>query len=179
MAIQTLYDTGDDHKIPAEADGGCYQAGMFSDCVVAGLGNEFAITTSPTSLEVTFAVGCECKIGGAFFRIIDSPVDVELAAGRGASNPIYLCARINKGRPNGSRGVFEPCTIDSISYGDINGSATTRDLPLYKITTSSSGVLTCEKLFMPIRSILLIKESEFDESSLTDDSIVRFIIEEA
>lgn len=135
MAIQTLHDTGDTYQITPKYDGGVYATGI-SDCVCKGIGDEFAINYTGTSLDVSFNSGSEAVIGGSFFRI-KSLEAVTLTP----NATIYLCANIDLSRPNGQRGAFVQRTASNMMAENLNTSTgTTRDLLLYVITTSNTGV---------------------------------------
>lgn len=134
MAIQTLHDTGDSYPITPKMDGGTYGTAI-SDCVSAGIGDEFTLTYSANSLMVQFASGSQAVIGGAFFRITSLE-----AVTLSANSTIYLCANIDLTKANGSRGSFVQRTASNMQSGNLNGSGTSRDLLLYIITTGASGV---------------------------------------
>lgn len=136
MAIQTLHDTGDTYQITPKIDGGVYASGIL-DCVCEGIGDQFAITTSQASLDVTFTAGSEAVIGGAYFKVMDDTT-VTLQANK----TIYLCASIDLGQANGSKGSFQQRTSSNMKKQNLNGSGSKRDLLLYIITTDGNGVQT-------------------------------------
>ena len=138
MPIQTIYDVGDDYQINPKMDGGVYRAGI-ADAVCGGIADEFDITYSANSLDVSFSAGCEAVVCGSFFKITgNDAVSVTLPANK----TFYLCARIDLSRANGSRGYLACIEGSANLYtsSNINGSDTIHDLVLYQITTSSSGV---------------------------------------
>ena len=134
MAIQTLHDSGSDYTILAKYDGGVY--GMLPDAVCKGIGDEFQISYTSTSLNVSFNAGSECLIGGAFFKVVSTEA-VTLTA----NSTIYLCANIDLTSPNGQTGTFAQRTSSNMRSDNLNGSGSSRDLLLYVITTSSTGVV--------------------------------------
>jgi len=134
MAIQTLKDTGTTNQITSSMDGAVYSSAV-GDCICGGLGDEFFLNYSPSSLTVSFNAGSQCIIGGNFFKV-KSVESVELTA----SSTIYLCARIDTSRASGQTGQILPLTQAQMTKGNINGSDTTRDLLLYIVTTNASGV---------------------------------------
>lgn len=134
MAIQTQKDTGDSYPITPAMDGGVYQTAT-NDCVVGDVGDEFTISYSSASLNVSFAAGSQAVIGGAFFRVTSLEA-ITLTA----NSTIYLCANIDLSRQNGSRGQFVERTASNMQDDNINGSGTSRDLLLYIVTTNGSGV---------------------------------------
>lgn len=136
MAIQTLYDVGSTYQVTPKIDGGVFGTGI-SDCVCKGIGGQFSITTSQSSLDVTISAGSMAIIGGGYFKLTgNSAVTVTL----NASSTIYLCANIDLSKPNGSRGSFVQRTASNMESGNLNGSGTSRDLLLYVITTNAQGV---------------------------------------
>lgn len=138
MAIQTLHDTGETYPITPKMDGGTYGTAI-ADCICQGIGDEFAITTSPSSLMVQFNAGSQAVIGGAFFRVMSLEA-ITLVP----NSTVYLCANINLTNPNGATGSFQQRTASNIQSDNLNGSGTSRDLLLYIITTGSNGVTNVE-----------------------------------
>lgn len=136
--IQTLHDTGDSYPITPKMDGGTYGTGI-ADCICAGIGDEFSITYSASSLMVQFNAGSQAVIGGAFFRVMSLEA-VTLVA----NSTIYLCANINLTNPNGATGSFVQRTASNMQTDNLNGSGTSRDLLLYVITTGANGVTNVE-----------------------------------
>lgn len=136
MAIQTLHDTGSSYSITPKMDGGVYGTGI-SDCVCAGIGDEFTLSYSNNNLNVQFAAGSQAIIGGAFFKVM-SLETVALTA----NSTIYLCANIDLSKANGVRGSFVRRTSSNMQSGNLNGNGTSRDLLLYVITTNANGVVT-------------------------------------
>jgi len=145
MAIQTLYDVGENYQIDSKYDGAVY-ATMGQDCVCEGVGDQFTLHYSSNSLTAYFDAGSEAVIGGSFFKITSRQTldgDNQLPS----NSTFYLCARINLNAPNGQRGEFVYLTsLGNLKKDNLNGSGTLRDLPLYKITTGSSGVNTAENI---------------------------------
>lgn len=134
MAIQTLWDTGSDYPITPSMDGGVYGTGI-ADCVCKGIGDEFTLNYSSDSLTVQFNAGSQCIIGGAFFKVMSLE-----ALTLQANSTIYLCANINKSNANGVKGSFAQRTSSNMQSQNINGTGSSRDLLLYVVTTSGSGV---------------------------------------
>lgn len=134
MAIQTLHDTGTDYDILSQYDGGVYSVAT-QDCVIKGIGDEFTLNYSANSLDIQFNAGSQAIIGGSFFKLT-ALESVTLSA----NSVIYLCANIDLSRPNGQRGQFAQRTSSNMKSDNINGNGISRDLLLYVITTSASGV---------------------------------------
>lgn len=135
--IQTLHDT-DPYEVTPKMDGGVYATGI-SDAVCKGIGDEFTLNYSSSSLDVQFNAGSQAVIGGAYFRVMGL-TSVTLTA----NSTIYLCASINLGKANGSTGSFELRTSSSMESGNLNGTGQVRDLLLYVITTGASGVISVQ-----------------------------------
>ena len=134
MGIQTLHDTVTDYDILSQYDGGVYAIAT-TDCVIKGIGDEFTLQYLSNSLDIQFNAGSQAVIGGSFFKVT-SLESLTLSA----NSTIYLCANIDLSRVNGSRGKFVQRTATNMKSDNINGSGISRDLLLYVITTSASGV---------------------------------------
>lgn len=137
MAIRTLRDTGSTNTVPVNIDGAVYSL-ITSDCVIGGIGDEFKITYTGTSLSVSFTKGSHALIGGNSFWLTDSE-SVTLPA----NSTTYLCARVDASMPNNKTGSFQCLTQAGMKSGDVN-SGGTRDMLLYIITTDGNGVTKCE-----------------------------------
>ncbi len=135
--IQTLYDT-DPYEVTPKMDGGVYATGI-SDAVCKGIGDEFTMTYSSSSLDVQFNAGSQAVIGGAYFRVME-----QTSLTLSANTTIYLCANIDLGNPNGSTGSFQQRTASNMQSDNLNGSGQSRDLLLYVITTNASGVTSVQ-----------------------------------
>ena len=131
--IRTLKDTGADYPISSNIDGSVYAIAT-QDCVVGGMGDEFSITTSASSLSLTFTQGSVAVLcGNAFWLTADETVTLP------ANSTFNLCARIDTSKPNGQTGSFECLTEAGMKNNNINNGGV-RDLVLYTITTSNNGV---------------------------------------
>lgn len=137
MAIRTLRDTGSSNTIPVAIDGAVYSL-ITSDCVIDGIGDEFTITYTSTSLSVSFAKGSQAIICGNAFWLTDAE-SVTLPA----NSTIYLCARVDASMPNNKTGSFQCLTQAGMKSGNPNAGGT-RDMALYIITTDGNGVTKCE-----------------------------------
>lgn len=130
---RTLKDTGSENTISSNIDGAVYSL-ITPDCVIGGMGDEFTLNYSASSLDVNFAKGSQALIcGNAFW--LDDIETVTLPS----SSTIYLCARIDTSMPNGQTGSFECLTQSGMKSDNINEGGV-RDLLLYIIVTNSSGV---------------------------------------
>ena len=131
--IRTLKDTGADFPISSNIDGSVYAIAT-QDCVIGGMGDEFSITTSVSSLSLTFTQGSVAVLcGNAFWLTADETVMLP------ANSTFNLCARIDTSKPNGQTGSFECLTEAGMKNNNINNGGI-RDLILYTITTSANGV---------------------------------------
>ena len=158
MTIRTLKDTGGDYAISSNVDGAVYSLAT-PDCVIGGMGDEFTITTSASSLMVTFAKGSQAVLcGNAFWLTDDESVTLP------SESTFYLCARIDTSLPNGKTGTFECLTESAIKTDNINEGGI-RDLKLYKIITSTNGVTSCED----VRTINTA--SQYATKTYVDDAI--------
>lgn len=180
MAIQTLHDTGETYPITPKMDGGTYGTAI-SDCVSKGIGSEFAISYSPSSLMVQFEAGSQAVIGGAFFRVMSLEA-VTLVA----NSTIYLCANIDLSKPNGSTGSFVQRTASNMQSDNLNGAGVSRDLLLYIITTGANGVTNVEDRRV-IRgdgtaingyNFEVISEADYEALSTKDSNTIYYTFEE-
>ena len=131
--IRTLKDTGSDFPISSNIDASVYAIAT-QDCVIGGMGDEFSITTSASSLSLTFTQGSVAVLcGNAFWLTADETVTLP------ANSTFNLCARIDTSKPNGQTGSFECLTEAGMKNNNINNGGI-RDLILYTITTSANGV---------------------------------------
>lgn len=177
--IQTLHDVGEANIITSKYDGGVYATGI-SDCVCKGIGDEFAINYTSTSLDVSFNAGSQAVIGGSFFKV-KSLEAVTLAP----NTTIYLCANIDLSKPNGQRGSFVQRTASNMKSENINGSGMQRDLLLYTITTSSVGVTSVvDKRVMKGDGnavsgigIVVMSKAQYDALPVKDNHTLYFITE--
>ena len=135
--IQTLHDT-DPYEVTPKMDGGVYATGI-SDAVCKGIGDEFTLNYSSSSLDVQFNAGSQAVIGGAYFKVTGQTT-VTLAS----NATIYLCANINLGNANGSTGSFAQRTSSNMKSENLNGSGQSRDLFLYVVTTNANGVTSVQ-----------------------------------
>lgn len=178
MAIQTLHDTGDSYPITPKMDGGTYGTAI-SDCVCKGIGDEFAMTYSASSLNVQFNAGSQAVIGGAFFRVMSLE-----AVTLNPNSTIYLCANIDLSKPNGSTGSFVQRTASNMQSDNLNGTGISRDLLLYVITTGASGVANVEDKRvikgdgLSINGYTISVLSETDYEALTPDQNTLYFIYE-
>lgn len=179
MAIQTLHDTGDSYPITPKMDGGTYGTAI-SDCVCQGIGDEFAMSSSASSLMVQFNAGSQCVIGGAFFRVMSLEA-VTLVA----NSTIYLCANIDLSKPNGSTGSFVQRTASNMQSDNLNGAGTSRDLLLYIITTGANGVTNVEDrrvikgdgTSINGYNFVVISESDYEALSTKDANTIYYTFE--
>ena len=177
--IQTLYDTGSDKLITSKMDGAVYDIACGGDCVCGGVGDEFTLNYDSSSLDVTFNSGSQAIIGGGFFRVTETE-SVTLPA----NSTIYLCARIDNSKTSGSTGSFVSLTQVQIKSENLNGGGTIRDLLLYVVETSSSGVtqVTNKKMVRTYDkitnySLWVGTQSEYDAITTKDANTIYHILE--
>lgn len=176
--IQTLHDT-DPYQVTPKMDGGIYQ--RFKDCVCQGIGDEFALTYSNSSLNVQFAAGSQAVIGGAYFRVMNMDA-ITLTA----NATIYLCANIDLSKANGETGSFVQRTASNMQSDNLNGSGTSRDLLLYIITTNGTGVTNVidKRVILGNENsingygITVISEDDYDALANKESNTLYFIYEE-
>lgn len=131
--IRTLKDTGADFPISSNIDGSVYAIAT-QDCVIGGMGDEFSVTTSASSLSLTLTQGSVAVLcGNAFWLTADETVTLP------TNSTFNLCARIDTSKPNGQTGSFECLTEAGMKNNNINNGGI-KDLVLYTITTSANGV---------------------------------------
>ena len=179
MAIQTMHDTGDDYQVSPKLDGGLY-ASHLADCVCKGIGDQFTLNYTNNSLSVSFNAGSEAVIGGAFFKVTSTET-ITLAP----SSTIYLCANIDLNGNNGQKGSFVQRTSSNMQSDNLNGDGTSRDLLLYKITTSASGVQSVsdkrkikgDGTSINGYDIVIISQSDYNSLNPKDQNTLYFIYE--
>ena len=134
MPVQTLYDTGENYLVDSKYDGAVYAAST-PDGVLEGIGDQFALNYTASSLQVSFNAGSQAVIGGGFFKVTGLET-VQLVA----NTTTYLCANIDLTKANGQRGSFVSRTSSGMQSDNLNGGGSTRDLLLYGVETNNSGV---------------------------------------
>lgn len=158
--IRTLKDTGADFPISSNIDGSVYAIAT-QDCVIGGMGDEFSITTSASSLSLIFSQGSVAVLcGNAFWLTADETVTLP------ANSTFNLCARIDTSKPNGQTGSFECLTEAGMKNNNINNGGI-RDLILYTITTSANGVTSIVDKRTIITTATYATKSYVDEKNNT------------
>ena len=132
--IQTLSDTG--INIPHKYDGASYYVAM-PCCVCGGVGDEFTLNYSASSLSVTFASGSQAVVGGQFFHITEAETLTLPSNSTG-----YICCEIDVSQTIGNTGKIVFLTSAEIKKENINGNGTIHDMPLYLVTTGASGIVS-------------------------------------
>lgn len=151
MAGVCLYDEGSLYKVESFYDGAVYD-GICFDCVKGGTFNEFNEGHTATSLTMQIASGLGIVCGA--FAVFDNATQVELQA---STSDLYIVARIDKTRPNGSKAQIEVKTEVQLKQENLNGSGNIRDLLLYKVSTDASGVISVVDLRLIKGETLYIK----------------------
>lgn len=136
--IQTLHDTGDNYQITPKMDGGTYGTAI-ADCVCRGIGDEFTMSYNASSRSIGFSAGSQAVIGGAFFKVTNDHTVQDLPA----NSTLYICATIDLSQNPGQTGSITVRTslpLNSDNLNDTTIASPIRDMLLYEVTTSASGV---------------------------------------
>ncbi len=138
MAIRVMANSGGTVKYTAEELGAAFNAfAGGNDFIVGKCGDEMAITTSGSSLNVTIKTG-KAIINGRTV-LVDEPVTLTLPAG--STDGIYVVLRVDLTRPVGQEGYFTYVTSSQIKEDYLNNSGSGQhDLPIALIKTDVSGV---------------------------------------
>lgn len=105
------------------------------DYIVDDIGNEFSMTTSASSLQVTVGTGVANICGRGFMAEESNSITLQ------ANATSYLCLRIDLTATQGSEGQLYANTSSSIANDNLNNNNNgIHDLLLGVITTDSNGV---------------------------------------
>ena len=123
-------------NISASQDGAIYDVfAGHQNFIIGEVGDEFEITTTDSSLEVSIGTG-EAIISG---RHITAQEDNTITLP--ASSTVYLCLRIDLTQTAGNEGQLVALTTDTAMRSDnLNAGGTVCDLLLYTVQTSTNGV---------------------------------------
>lgn len=122
-------------QISASIDGATYRVlSGGKDFIMDGIGTEFAITSTGTSLQISIGTG-EALICGRTFKIT-SALNLTLSA----SSTVDVCLRIDLSQPSGNEGSLKSNTQGAYTQEDLNNTGTVYDFPLYRVTTGVGGV---------------------------------------
>lgn len=123
-------------NIKASQDGAIYDVfAGHQNFIIGEVGDEFEITTTDSSLEVSIGTG-EAIISG---RHITAQEDNQITLP--ASATIYLCLRIDLTQTAGNEGqLIALTTQESMRSDNLNAGGTVCDLLLYTVQTSTNGV---------------------------------------
>lgn len=123
-------------NITASQDGAIYD--VFSgrqNFIIEGIGTEFQLSTTTSSLQVTVGSG-EALISGRHISATESNT-ITLPA----SSTLYLCLRIDLTQTAGNEGQLVALTTEgAMESGNLNAGDTKCDILLYKVITTTSGV---------------------------------------
>lgn len=134
MSFITQTNSGNTILINAEQDGALNHV-LAKDIIFQGIGDEFEVTYSSSSLGISVGSG-EGVIGGRTIRA-DASNTITLSA----SSVIYLVLRIDLTQTYGNEGMLYALTsLASMQTDDLNSGGTKRDMLLATITTNGSGV---------------------------------------
>lgn len=153
MSIIVMNDNGLE-DITAKMDGAMHNLTLDdSDIVVGGIGNEFALSYSASSLNVSIGKGLAI-IGGRYF-FVDEATPFSLSAN---STSLLKC-KIDLSQPAGSEGSFS--TGGAVAKSDLNDTGTVREMALFSVTTNSTGVSGVVEM-RNIKSNLGVTQSSVD-----------------
>lgn len=140
--------------ITAKMDGAMHNLTVGDeDIVISGIGNEFGITYSASSLNVNVATGL-AVVGGRYFYN-DEATEKTIPA----NTTCYLMTRIDLSQAAGSEGSFSTGATPIVS--NLNNNGTAREMPLYQITTNGNGVTNVTDL-RKIRTTIGVQQSTID-----------------
>ena len=128
-----------------------------SDCVVANKGDMFTLQQTQGSLVVSFTSGSQARIGGAFF-LLKSSASVTLQA----NQEQYICLTIDKGQQDGYKADITLKSLSQIQRGALYGGGSVRDLPIYKITASTSTITSITDMRKIVGNVYDVTESEYE-----------------
>ena len=163
-----LYGMADNNiQIPASRDGAMYNffAGN-SDFIIEGIGDEFEITYSATSLSITLGTGEGILCGRHVTEATENATNTSIQLD--ANSTGYVVIRMDLTRPAGSETFLT--AVSTPRRDDLNGGGTIADLVLYEYVTAATGIAR----FTDVRSIqasleTLVVHASYNNSSVTAD----------
>lgn len=163
MTFKVMADNG--VSITAAQDGAMYDAFAGTNFIINNIANEYNVTFTDTSLELSVDTG-EAIISG---RHITSAEVNTLTLG--ANDTYYIALRIDLTQTAGNEGMIVALTSeDLLQTGNLNNGGTICDLLLGEATTSASGV----SAYVDRRTILTSAQASSSEvaisTSWTDDT---------
>lgn len=135
-----LYAMADNNiDIPASRDGALYNAlANGQDFVISGIGDEFEVTYSGSSLTVTLGTGIGVVCGRHVQEDIVNGATSSFEVEAGSSG--YIVVRFDLTRPTGQEAYFT--ATPTLVAQDLNNGGDVHDLPLYQYTAGAAGVNT-------------------------------------
>ena len=136
MSFITQTNSGNTILINAEQDGAANNVFVSGhDFIIKDIGDEFELTTSANSFQVSVGTG-EGIINGRTIRA-DATNTITLSA----STTSYLVLRIDLTQTYGNEGMLYALTsLASMQTDNLNSGGSKRDMLLATITTNASGV---------------------------------------
>lgn len=135
MAIYVMADNN--QSIPASRDGAMYNAfAGGKDFIIDGIGDEFALTYTASSLNVTLGTGEAVICGRHVAEVAENGITTNLRLEADTAGWIVL--RIDLTMPAGTEGSLR--AVNTIVQQNINANGTIHDLPLYQYATGSDGI---------------------------------------
>lgn len=104
------------------------------DYIVDDIGNEFAMTTSASSLQVSVGSGIANISGRGLMSEEANTITLT------ANSTIYLCLRIDLTQIQGQEGMLYANTTSTLASDNLNNTQGQHDLLLGVITTDANGV---------------------------------------
>ena len=151
--IIVMHDNGLE-DITAKMDGAMHNLTLGNeDIVIGGIGNEFNITYSASSLNVSIAKGLAVACGRYFYS--DESAEKTIPA----NTNYYLMAKIDLSQAAGSEGSFSTGATPQTS--NLNNNGTVYEMPLYHITTNGNGVTSVVDL-RKIKTTIGVQQSAVD-----------------
>lgn len=125
--------------IPAKFDGALRMTyGQGKDYIVEGVGSEFAITHSTSSLQVQVGTGVANICGRGMSADSSNTITLQ------ANSQIWLCLRIDLSQTQGSEGMLYANTSSNIKTDNLSNGSGQHDLLLAVINTNSRGVASIQ-----------------------------------
>lgn len=132
--------------IPAERDGALYNFLLGNqDYIFEGIGNEFQITPSATSLLITLGTGEGVVCGRHVTEETVNGANSMIQLSANSSGYVTICVDLS--RPAGTEAYLRE--TPTLAQDNLNNAGTVHDLPLYQFTTNGSGVSS----FVDVRNI--------------------------
>lgn len=134
MALKAMADNGINITCQEDARMYDYLAGGNCDYIIKGVGNDFKITQSSTTLLVKLGSG-ECVIQG---RHVTNTTNNDISLTLPQNSTGYLVLRYDLSKVSGNEVKFTYGT--AVEDDDLNNSGVKRDIVLARYNTNENGV---------------------------------------